>query len=1520
MSLSYTESINQNQYNASDWGVEVAGNDFTSRAQRIEFEEEVNAPVSFNVLIGGVEGDNSSFLIDKEIKILYEDQPAIVGVVDDVNKQSDQVVEVMASGYASELDGNLEDLQFKNTNTDAVVTSLVDGSSTATGKTIQTGSNDGSFPFNERLNASTDGVVDFRANKNQLKDVTRLVGEYSGEWYIGFDSSLNPKFNVVSQRGGGTPVKTFSTVRGETKTGDSKQNNAKLAEVDTDSKKGSFEQVVVYGYGDGDDQIRAVADSNANIVSSPSSDTKTLVYTDKTIISQRQAEKRAVNLAETHTATWITVNIVPSNPNEVFQIGEVVKVDDEKIGVFDDTGDQSGGFRIVKRHYKVNLTNNDVEARLTLSNKPATFMSDFKEAVNETESQTQHMQGARNVWGDKEAANATNAEPLTIDFEVPKDVVDIADKNRLSRVEFNYACTSYRQSGDPQTVTASNFDPGTKVIGGDVDPAGVKMERSNIKNHEHAVGSSTSFGATGRGFLSDSGGFSFTNTVPSSGWVRLGGQVLGTVDPEEDLQHRIKIDISSISSTTNLHYAVLSSNPVANFRFDPESPTAGESVFFEDTTTEPEFGGTVQEWRWDFGDGNTTTITSSPGDTTHSYSSSGSYTVTLEVYDGNSNLLDSVSKTVDVLSASTFSSHIAKVSEEELTPVEVEKNNVSGEEIVAQDNAGWSHSDPDDGETFWMEGGDDVTVEFQSFATDSGETSADIEFFLQKENDTNFFEFQNEDANVNVDTTHEFQTFLTFDQFDDYPFGDDNYSGGEGDTAAGPEGEYSWSYRYTDSQDVYIENVDRFVVIATSEVEDISANVNPDNDDKSEVKFDVEGWAGGSTKGGEYIDTIELYVDGSLENTWDVRGSTADIEEGTSGTLYVGDGQDSIEVVDVIDFDTVEVDRADVLSGTTTLDEGEVVYDTAFQSPLFYGCKHVVDSYDIIERDGSDFNTDFSGAVFETYLDTDQGSVSYKNNGYSDGSHSYEFRFVDNNSTVRDSDSGSFTINLNDPPTADFSFSPTNPGTFETVSFTDQSTDPDGDGTITKWEWDFGDGTTQTINSSPGDTTHSYSSSGTFTVKLTVTDDAGASDSVSKNVTVGQTDVLENTVEMSSADSTGSSTSTVSNQVVSNANTAEMSSASSIGTQTSPANDSFMVENITIPYRDMSGTYEVYIASQGGGSPDITGNVTLQQINHVHDLPRQDDFGDTESDVGPGAEKREVEYVRSPNDRGDVLLDFSTNNEQITLDTTLNGNDVKVTVGNIDSDGNLSNTEQISANNGVVTSATSYQDDELFVRIDTATDKQDFELRDQSGDDVYTLAAARQERFRSSSTEQKQEGVSDDQGTSQDVIEDVSAELLAGSTADNVQVFIDDEPDTGSSSERDITGALYNGASDSGKSKDKELSINQSFSIVGVDTGSEFFSVSGDQTSYMQSGDNLRVTGSTGNDGDYTVSSVSYDSNNDETDITVNEDVTDSTADGNLEWRVVNDAGWYRLKIKPNQASFIKSRVFLDHHKDTNDS
>jgi PKD repeat protein len=105
-------------------------------------------------------------------------------------------------------------------------------------------------------------------------------------------------------------------------------------------------------------------------------------------------------------------------------------------------------------------------------------------------------------------------------------------------------------------------------------------------------------------------------------------------------------------------------------------------------------------------------------------------------------------------------------------------------------------------------------------------------------------------------------------------------------------------------------------------------------------------------------------------------------------------------------------------------------------------------------------------------------------------------------------------VNIRAPPTASFTYSPTDPGTGESVQFNASASTPNG-GFLTKYEWDFGDGN---VTDSPNPiVTHQFMSHGTFNVTLTVFDSEEENATTWKTVTVTTHDVAVVTVKPESS-------------------------------------------------------------------------------------------------------------------------------------------------------------------------------------------------------------------------------------------------------------------------------------------------------------------------------------------------------------------------------------------------------------------
>ena len=83
-------------------------------------------------------------------------------------------------------------------------------------------------------------------------------------------------------------------------------------------------------------------------------------------------------------------------------------------------------------------------------------------------------------------------------------------------------------------------------------------------------------------------------------------------------------------------------------------------------------------------------------------------------------------------------------------------------------------------------------------------------------------------------------------------------------------------------------------------------------------------------------------------------------------------------------------------------------------------------------------------------------------------------------------------------PTADFTFSPATPTTAQTVQFNGSASIGADGRQIVNYAWDFGDGAT----ASGVTASHRFTLAGTYTVRLSVTDDLGRTSITTRSVTV----------------------------------------------------------------------------------------------------------------------------------------------------------------------------------------------------------------------------------------------------------------------------------------------------------------------------------------------------------------------------------------------------------------------------------
>jgi PKD repeat protein len=228
----------------------------------------------------------------------------------------------------------------------------------------------------------------------------------------------------------------------------------------------------------------------------------------------------------------------------------------------------------------------------------------------------------------------------------------------------------------------------------------------------------------------------------------------------------------------------------------------------------------------------------------------------------------------------------------------------------------------------------------------------------------------------------------------------------------------------------------------------------------------------------------------------------------------------------------------------------------------------------------TDTSTDSDGTIVAWAWNFGDGATSAQRNP----SHAYAVGGAYTVTlTATDNSGGTSTIaktvtvsGTNAPPTANFGFT-TN---YLVANFTDGSTDSDG--TIASYSWDFGDGSALATSANP---THTYSAGGTYNVKLTVTDNGGATGTITKPVIVA-----------ANAAPTANFTSTHS-YLVANFTDASTDSDGTIASRSWDFGDGSAASTATNPSHTYSagGTYNVKltVTDNGGATGTITQPVTV---------------------------------------------------------------------------------------------------------------------------------------------------------------------------------------------------------------------------------------------------------------------------------------------------------------------------------------
>jgi len=497
------------------------------------------------------------------------------------------------------------------------------------------------------------------------------------------------------------------------------------------------------------------------------------------------------------------------------------------------------------------------------------------------------------------------------------------------------------------------------------------------------------------------------------------------------------------------NYIAIDIPPTANFAADKTTANVNENIQFTDQSTSY---GTITSWQWDFGDGSTSNIQNP----VHQYTASGDYTVSLTVTDefGNDTLVRNNYITISLVLDANFT--VDDTTATTSQSIQFTDQSTSSVGITSwQWDFGDGNTSTDQNPTHQYSSNGQYTVSLTITDIYSNQdTETKINYIIVANDPGASFVADDTSVIINqaVHFTDQSTSSGTISSWQ-WDFGDGNTS-----TAQNPTHQYSSNGQYTVSltitdefgSDIMIRN--NYITVANLPVANFTANDTSAIINQSIIFTDQ------STSSG----TISSWQ-------WDFGdGNTSTAQNPSHYYTANGTYTVSLTVTDEFGTDTETKNNYIIVADLPTAD---FAADDTTKVP--YSDIHFTDT-SISDGTITSWQWDFG----DGNTSTDQNPTHYYT---TNGIYSVSLTVTDEFGTSTETKNN--YIDINDPPVADFS-GPTVGHVHTDIQFTDQST---SSGTITSWQWDFGDGGTSTAQNP----VHQYDSSGQYTIVLMVTDEYG---------------------------------------------------------------------------------------------------------------------------------------------------------------------------------------------------------------------------------------------------------------------------------------------------------------------------------------------------------------------------------------------------------------------------------------------